>query len=384
MAFPNDLAIGQWWQAPSSGNYRLNDVAVSPSPGGVIGVAAEMADWGGAVFDSKRRDLVIFNGGHNDYYGNEVYAFNVDTFLWRRKTTASVATTGTAVDSNADGTPASRHGYGSLVYLANQDKLFAGDGGYVQGTTGAFTAENWVFDMSTETPNSTGAGAWTQQDIAPTISPASGPDVLEPKVYNPVDNLIYSQENRGLASFDITAAAGSQWTPLTNFEGPGGGTAATSVCAIVGGTPYMLRVGGGHTYIRSLVSPFSYVDSEAGATTSGSTVIEGITGPGILFDPISGKVFGWSGTLTGGTDNRDYYMLDVAAKKWTRLAGTGDTPDGAQTNGTWGRFCYIGDGLAVLVNTVTSNVFYLRVSKYPKLPSRSPIRPRAFAPGIAR
>ena len=64
----------------------------------------------------------------------------------------------------------------------------------------------------------------------------------------------------------------------------------------------------------------------------------------------------WGGTLAGGTDNRDVYEMDPLTWVITRRAGTGDTPDNPQTNGTFGRWAYLGDcgsnwrGLFVLVN----------------------------------
>ncbi|MEK6627349.1 MAG: hypothetical protein AABY53_01890, partial [Bdellovibrionota bacterium] len=33
--------------------------------------------WNSAVFDSKRNRLIVWGGGHQDYFGNEIYALNL-------------------------------------------------------------------------------------------------------------------------------------------------------------------------------------------------------------------------------------------------------------------------------------------------------------------
>src|SRR5262245_12768815 len=35
--------------------------------------------WSGGVFDTTRNRLIVWGGGHNDYYGNEIYAVNLNS-----------------------------------------------------------------------------------------------------------------------------------------------------------------------------------------------------------------------------------------------------------------------------------------------------------------
>jgi hypothetical protein len=323
-----------------------------------------MSEWGGACYDTTRKDLLVAGGGHTNYAGNEIYAFSVDSssgnFLtWRRKITASTRTDGTAIEEYSDATPSSSHTYCGLLYLPVQDVMVRLPGVYTFGSTGTFTIRTYHFAASTETPTSTGAGKWTRKDDAPTISPGGAPGPRADAVYSASTGFVFAQHLNGLARYDPSAGT---WTGVTTAEGPQGLTHTADALALTSPEKFV-RVGDGHTYIRQITTPYSYVDSESGATTSGNTAIEGVgVLPGCLWDTNGSQIVCWAGTLTGGTDNRDYYTLNVATKVWTRHAGTGDTPDNPTSNGMYGRFFYVGDGLCGVVNTTTSNVYFLRVS----------------------
>ena len=50
--------------------------------------------WNGAVFASRFGSsgaMVVFGGGHDDYYGSDVHAFDLDSREWRRLCTGFVA-----------------------------------------------------------------------------------------------------------------------------------------------------------------------------------------------------------------------------------------------------------------------------------------------------
>jgi hypothetical protein len=101
-----------------------------PSYCAVQGPLAVMSTWGGGAFDTKRNILLITGGGHNDYGGNEVYHFRLDTLRWERATDPSpMAPTGRNDGSFrvTDGTeaPVSFHSYDGLVYVPSIDRMFA-------------------------------------------------------------------------------------------------------------------------------------------------------------------------------------------------------------------------------------------------------------------
>ena len=74
-----DLPAGQWYEVPNS---RLRSVLPDPLPPGnpkyITGA------WSGGAYDTKRDRLIIWGGGHGDYGGNEMYAFDVNALSWSR------------------------------------------------------------------------------------------------------------------------------------------------------------------------------------------------------------------------------------------------------------------------------------------------------------
>ena len=82
---------------------------------------------GAGVADTKRDRPIIWGGGHNghnDYYGNEIYALDLRAGQLQRLNDPTALTAHTACSGIlAEGKPASRHTYGGLSYLAREDEM---------------------------------------------------------------------------------------------------------------------------------------------------------------------------------------------------------------------------------------------------------------------
>src|SRR5213593_285726 len=84
---PATMPADSWLVAPNT-----NMSAVTPVNGqfagtwGTDGPWAVIAAWGGGALDTQRSRLVLWGGGHADYYGNELYAFDIPTLTWSRVT----------------------------------------------------------------------------------------------------------------------------------------------------------------------------------------------------------------------------------------------------------------------------------------------------------
>lgn len=71
-------------------NARLSDAeALALGVRGNGGSKAVMTAWSGAALDPESLTLYFFGGGHNDYYGNEWYAYHIKTGLFERLTDPS-------------------------------------------------------------------------------------------------------------------------------------------------------------------------------------------------------------------------------------------------------------------------------------------------------
>jgi hypothetical protein len=92
----NNIPVGTW-QAVSLNKLQDVDPAKDPdvnpnypnSPpwNGASGQRAVISAWSGAAFATKlgsKGSYMAFGGGHNDYYGSEVYAFDMSTRRWAR------------------------------------------------------------------------------------------------------------------------------------------------------------------------------------------------------------------------------------------------------------------------------------------------------------
>jgi hypothetical protein len=108
---------------------RLRGRDINAPWSGRVGFSAITEAWNGAVLATRFGDsgsLIVFGGGHNNYFGSDVHAFDLATREWRR--ISDGFTRGCAEDygagafySNAeypDGSPLPPHTYGYVQYDA--------------------------------------------------------------------------------------------------------------------------------------------------------------------------------------------------------------------------------------------------------------------------
>lgn len=142
------MAPGTWYEIP--GQNKIS--AVFPSRDGhpawgSQGPITVVNNWSGGVVARER--FYVWGGGHADYGGNEVYAFNMETFTWERLTNPSAYKPGcTNVCVTVDGTPTSVHSYDGIEYLPNVGKLWMGSG--AAWISGSYSPDSFYFDMQTK------------------------------------------------------------------------------------------------------------------------------------------------------------------------------------------------------------------------------------------
>jgi hypothetical protein len=324
-----------WIEVPNSALMR-----VAPKPDqfpktwAVCGPASVVMAWCGAALDTKRDRLVIWGGGHADYHGNELYAFDIQKLAWQRLTDPFPNPVNDQ-EVNADGTPNSRHTYGGLAYLTHADRFF-GLGGSLAGVGFAKCDRTWTYDFD--------AKKW--EDRQPGGKLPGGGFCLG-CAYDPVSKkLFFGSEHNGLFAYDYDK---NTWCQLDNQPVDGLGFAVnTKRKLLVGagrGRLVLYDIGRGNFRQQNLKIP------------GGEDVIRAGNAAGLDYDPVSDRIVGWAAWAPGKV-----YALDLDAKRWeVRETAGGPKVAPSARNGVFGRWRYVPSVNAfVAVSDANANVFFYK------------------------
>jgi hypothetical protein len=333
------LTEGRWLEIPDS---KLIDVAPRESPGGST---IKIVAWSGGAYDSRRDLFLVWGGGHSDYAGNEVYAFDLATRKWRRLTEPSVADRA-RTPTYPDGQPRARHTYNYIEYVPSIDRLLCfGASGPYPGGGGEFSRDVLEFDI--------GERRWNGRARAAVPTPG---------------NLIGAQARLDPASGRVFVI-GSQRATLQAYDPAddrwfsGWAPVRVKVHATAAIDPvrreFVLLGSGGQSdgqILRwSLDRPGAAQDLSS--RTSGDRQIESAYAPGFDYDGAARRLVAWS----GGTD---VFVFDGAELRWTRVPAAADNrvdPGAQNPTGTYGRFRYVARLDAfILVNAADRNVLVYR------------------------
>jgi Ca2+-binding RTX toxin-like protein len=113
-------------------------VGQRPNTPGYLNPAKVIHAWSSMAWDSKRDRLIFWGGGHANYSGNEVYAFDVRSGRWRRESLPSDvwAPLGDSQFFAVDGprnAPTSSHTYDNQEYLPRLDRFITFGGAKFNG-----------------------------------------------------------------------------------------------------------------------------------------------------------------------------------------------------------------------------------------------------------
>lgn len=336
-----DLAPGEWYMVPDSKVSTLDPCSSgSCSYSGATGQKSVMLAWSGGTYDTKRDRLVVWGGGHGDYAGNEIYAFDVNTLKWARITAPSTSVSNG--ESYSDGRPSSRHTYSGIVYLANADKLWVSNGSIWE--SGGCTTGTWMYDFSAVPAES----GWSKQSSYPGEGKCGAV-----AVYDSASGMAWFNGKAGLYTFN-PGNLSSPWTQR-NQEG--------SVPLYLSGAidskrKKLVMIGSGYAYIHDISQSGTVVRQNL--SSSGATDIISAGAPGLAYDPVSDRIVAWNG-------GSSVYSLNMDTLVWTKLgpaASNSVTPSQVTAaGGTFGRFQYIPSKNAfIAVNATNENVYIYKLS----------------------
>jgi Bacterial Ig domain/Immunoglobulin I-set domain len=333
-----------WFQIPNT-TYQ----SVCPSYSdiqGQSGCPAVVNAWGSGWADTKRNRMVLFGGGHTDYFGNEVYILDLNAnpitlTLGKDATHGSALKASSCAEVNGDGTPGSRHDNDGMAYLAKEDAYFIHGGNLAN--CGSFTNGYWTLNPTTM--------AWTRPSV-PSTAPNPGQNGSSSTLdYDPVNDKVYLVETNANTFW--------QWDPGTNVWSALNGNINgacdthgyehTSIIDPVRRLYFCFGVGDANKI--SLNAP--YAVSTISAKNCGTIASD--TGPGLAYDSSQGLIVMWSGGNT-------VYLYNPDTDSCTSKTYTGGPPS-QQGSGTYKRFSYFPSlGVFIVINDASQNVWGLRLT----------------------
>ncbi len=327
--------------------------------------------WSGAAYDPESDRLVVFGGGHNDGFLNNVFGFDVRARAWTRWTELPAPLDGLP-DSNAaipavyqdkrietcglypkgstltidaawltptgylpyakcddpaivpqldDQQPRSAHTYGNLAVTGGRFLILGAAGLYPSGQAGS--PRVMAFDFGTR--------RWERRAENPIAG--YGTSAVDAKGH------VFYAGNSALQEYDPVA---NTWTAVPNGGSADGYYAAAAVDTVR--NRLVLTRNGATVHTWALGAGYAH---EARATGLSPALPEAL---GFDYATHLDKFIAWP----GGTE---VAVLDAASLMWTRVTTGGDDPGPRTQNGTFGRFRYAPKlKVFVLVNDANQDV----------------------------
>ena len=319
---PLDVPVGTWKELPGT---QLKDAwAQWGQPehlpqGSLTGASAMINAWISGALDTKRGLFVIPRaGGHADWAGNQVIAFDVNALTWRLLRPLSpnypplIASNPRSayVNPYSDGTPASVHTYDAVEYLPTVDRIWSSGGIYWSPAGESSPSKTWWWN-----PTST---EWEAKTTRP------GGYGTSARWVPSLDRLIV-RTSQGLYSYDPATDAYKEL-----FQSPLPGSPSTM--ALDDAKRKMYRFVNGKLATIDLGSPSG---KESLGAMTGDTGFSGLTGIGAFFDKGKVMVFGRAADAARGA----LHVVDPASRVAARYDPSDDVHPPAPTRqGMWKRF----------------------------------------------
>lgn len=332
-----ELPADTWLRIPTGFRSVCDDNGEWRAVSGCDGITA----FSGGLYDPEHRWMLVFGGGHNDYAGNEVYAFKLGDFTWERLTTPSLGPYNQ--DPLNDGQPVSRHTYDGLTWIGDQRLMWTWGGSRANDGNG--TNLVWTFDPITT--------VWS--NVTPLDVPGSAYETSA--IWDPITDKVYLKAGEHFRTYDPNTGT---FAEPHNFGSPplwpryAGGRQRVAlddlrrILWFVGGGLYMLYDLDADTFVTDewittgggdFSNATQLPEHPAQHIQTGGAALITSADPGLDYDRRADQLIGWNGT--------QLWALDLSAKVWTSRSVVGG-PTGTGTHEVYGRFRYI-DALNVFI-----------------------------------
>lgn len=331
-----------------------------------------MGAWNGAAVVGTQ--LVMgANGGHGDYYGNEVYALqlNAASPVWRRVSNpsdiASLGGTGDDTTNGAgnygDGRPRATHTYYRPIGTPNGRYWLPGLDAMAK-STGDSTTASYYFDLNT--------GTWSALGVQ--LAADSGSLVFKtgPSIYDPIGNKVYTVAGSGDGTTQNMLMVDPDTATITKYTNSNSAGGGWGVCIWDTNPRYFAYAGCALGTMRLLDLSNPSGSWSSAVTTSGSPArfpsggsVTG--GPSAVYHAPSRAILCWQND--GANIIKLARPTDPVGGTWTWSTVSPDgsnavTPSTAQSNGTFGRFNLMtigGIDVLVIVNDYNGPTYVYRL-----------------------
>jgi hypothetical protein len=371
----------------------LASTFVDPSPptdtGGTSldgggGISFVVKAWGTGLWRSRTGALAVFGGGHNDYYGNQIYQYTItdattqvltrnsptipsmlkcsgycsSTLPVNYPTCTSGGTSAIATAPNSD------HQYNTTGYIAgsssSDDGLFKLVVNFPGCPTPAGSKHAWKYVFSTDT--------WTDLGV-PTLagSMGDGGSYTNAMAIVRVDDTHYYYWAVNSSVLSI-----GEYNPATNTSTrKANDVAANTMVASVGAyDPVHDTVIHVIDYGSKVVEKYDRAGVSNTTTALDASCPTGTAAMGFAYDPASGKILIFPNSSVNVPTGNTFYLMDTTAltcSSWTAPGDSIPTANhfGGDSNGTFGRLqCGVTingqPNLCVLLNDYNQKVFVVR------------------------
>lgn len=305
--------------------------AVLPNPP-QQGYAPYLVDaWNGGAVDTVRNRLLVWGGGHSDYWGNEMYALDLGTLSMKRIIDPSPQTSQANCSSALpDGTPTSRHTYHGLTYIAHADRFFAVNGALAP--CGYGDTATWTHDFATS--------KW-QKMIASTPTTTYGTMA----VYDAATKQVYVKDTVGFFAYSLET---NQYTKLNAADQ----FVDYHLSATIDSKRRkFVMIGNGVQVIDLNTNKMTTMQ-----TSGAPSFVTSQQSPGVAYDPVADRIVAWHG---GGS----VYALNMDTGVWSQVATNAGPTASAPGQGTFGRWGYIPQyRVFALVNDIDQNAWVFRLA----------------------
>ncbi|MCG8461814.1 MAG: hypothetical protein MI919_36490 [Holophagales bacterium] len=326
------LPDGQWSALPDSAMTSAGPMAIECCDFGIGCELPGIFSFSGATLDTDRRRIVVWGGGHNDYFGNQLVAFEIATLQWQLLTSpTSVCLFSDPPDYRfTNGLPVSRHTYDHIDYVEHLGVFLAYSGATADAppfNNGTSYGDLWTFDF--------GTGTWS--DLTPLQSGDIDFWLAQPGAsgeYDPLTRRWLQVSQQGIWSLDLSTHV---WTKILESGHPG----IERVSVLDPDRRLIWSYGG--DFGGSAILAADDIDANQIQTVSTNGLPGNASGAGLAYDGANDQLVIFGGFESGA---QSVFNYDIDAGTWAEYPySTGPASD----ERTYGRF----------LNDELENVFFL-------------------------